>query len=132
MEVLTGLGSELLSYAFSVKQYERIEVSVGFVVFEGGIDAFSAAFLLGILQGLVVGICLFAAALCNMLKIVLWEYVSQDHAPCSIEFGWSDVDRLETSKSNAGSYLSCGKSWVVAGLSAFCSTVLFIVCNDVF
>lgn len=71
MKVPTCLGSELLSCAFAVKQDERIEVFSISVVFQGGVDALSAAFLPDIIQGLVIGFCLFAAAFYNLLKVVL-------------------------------------------------------------
>ena len=76
LEVLTCLGSKLLSRAFPVKQDECIEVVSYFLILQGSIDTLGAAFLLNILQGLAVGFCLFATAFYNLLKEVLLNYVS--------------------------------------------------------
>ena len=80
--VRTSLGSKLLSRALSVKQDERIEVFSSFVVFQSSIDALGAGFMLGMIEGLVVGIRLFAAASCNLLKVVLHKYVSRGYVLC--------------------------------------------------
>lgn len=78
MEILACLSSNLLTRAFPVKQDERIEILFIFVILQGGVDALSAALLLGVMQGLVVGFCPFTTALYNFLKVVLRRYVSED------------------------------------------------------